>query len=376
MSSGLGPGSDESGERTVLETIPRPDVKEEDNQLLLRDILKGVSRSFYLTVRVLPGGMRNTVALAYLLARAADTIADTRALPPSQRLERLLAFRRQLAWQSSPEAISGIVSGVREQGDASQAETALLDRIGGIFTLLEAMPERDRSHTRSVVETLTQGMELDLITFPSEDSGRLAALHTPEELDRYTYLVAGCVGEFWTSVAMSHDPRLSHWDADEMTIAGVRFGKALQLTNVLRDLPRDLRNGRCYLPESDLASAGLEPADLLEPANASRAQVVLSSWISVALEHFEAAEAYLLAAPRRCLRTRLATLWPILLGLATLEALARNPAWLDPARPSRVRRRWVYGMMARSFLAVSSNSLLRFWIRRLRRKVERSLNES
>ena len=356
-----------------------PSAKPINSRFLLRDVLKGVSRSFYLTIRALPPGMRQPVAVAYLLARAADTIADTRALPPQERLERLLAFRTE-AQSPAPfdklrmEAVSRIVSGVRRRGDgASPAETALLDRIGGVFSLLEQTPESGQARIRSVVTTLTRGMELDLTTFPSEDSGAVAALQTPEELDCYTYLVAGCVGGFWTSVAMAHEPRLAHWDAGRMSDLGVRFGKALQLTNVLRDIPRDLRNGRCYLPEPELANAGLTPDDLLHPDNAPLARPVLTSWIRVALEHFDAAEEYLLATPRRCLRMRLAELWPILLGLATLEKLARNDAWLDPERPSRVRRRWVYGMMARSLLAAPSDTLLRFWIRGLRRKVEMAL---
>ena len=348
-----------------------------DEQRLLGEILKGVSRSFYLTIRVLPAGMRRPVAVAYLLARAADTIADTRALLPSQRLDRLLAFRAQLREPASGEAINGILAGIRHRGEgASPAETALLSGLVQVFTLLEGLPDDDREKVQGVVETLTRGMELDLATFPAEDAGSIAALKTPEELDCYTYLVAGCVGEFWTSVAMAHEPRLAAWHPGEMSASGVRFGKALQLTNVLRDVPRDLRTGRCYLPERDLGRIGLAPNDLLDPANAVRTRAVLAPWIGVALEHFEAAESYLLAAPRRCLRLRLAALWPILLGLATLEKLARNDAWLDPARPSRVRRRWVYGMMARSLLAAPSDTLLRFWIRGLRRKVERALDGS
>ena len=352
-----------------------------DNRLLLRDILKGVSRSFYLTIRALPSGMRQPVAVAYLLARAADTIADTRALPTRERLERLLAFRAEVQElapfdQLRMEAVGRIVSGVRRPGGgASPAETALLDSLGGVFFLLEQAPESDRARIRSVVITLTRGMELDLTTFPAEDSGAVAALQSAEELDRYTYLVAGCVGGFWTSVAMAHEPRLARWDAGRMSDLGVRFGKALQLTNVLRDVPRDLRNGRCYLPEPELASVGLTPDALLDPANSRRARLLLTPWIRAALEHFDAAETYLLATPRRCLRMRLAELWPILLGLATLEKLARNDAWLDPERPSRVRRRWVYSMMARSLVAAPSDTLLRFWIRSLRRKVERALDE-
>ena len=350
-----------------------------DNRLLLRDILKGVSRSFYLTIRVLPANMRQPVAVAYLLARAADTISDTRALPPHERLEKLLAFRALVQGGGHFDMlrateISRIVSGVRGGGEgASPAETALLGSADSIFALLDELPESDLARVSSVVVTLTRGMELDLTTFPAEDSGAVAALQTAEELDCYTYLVAGCVGGFWTLVATAHEPRLSRWDAKGMSEAGIRFGKALQLTNVLRDVPRDLRNGRCYLPEPELYRVGLSPTDLLEPGNSGRARPVLTPWIRKALEYFDAAEAYLLATPRRCMRLRLAELWPILLGLATLEKLARNEEWLNPDRPSRVRRRWVYGMMARSLVAAPSDALLRFWIRGLRRRVEKAL---
>ncbi len=353
--------------------ISRPRPKPIDDRLLVRDILKSVSRSFYLTIRVLPKDMRQPVAVAYLLARAADTIADTSVLAREERLERLLDFRRQVAGPSSVEEIDRIVSSVRDGGGASPSEINLLNNAGGIFELLEALPDLDQGRVRSVVVTLTEGMELDLTTFPAEDSGEVAALGTAEELDRYTYLVAGCVGGFWTSVATAHQSRLSHWDAERMSETGVRFGKALQLTNVLRDVPRDLRNGRCYLPQTELAEAGLTPDDLLDQANGGRTRLLLAPWIRTALEHFDAAEAYLLATPRRCLRLRLAVLWPILLGLATLGKLAENEEWLDPDRPSRVRRRWVYGMMLRSLAAASSDMLLRRWIRGLRRRVETAL---
>ena len=348
-----------------------------DDRLLLDDVLKGVSRSFYLSIRVLPNGMRKPMALAYLLARAADTIADTRALPPSVRLERLLVFRARL---QSPGATHDVAGDVGSYGEHDRDlgiladEAILLQSAPRLFQLLDLLSEADREQVKRTVTTLSSGMELDLVTFPPEDSGSVASLVTPEDLDRYTYLVAGCVGEFWTAVAMGHDLRLAHWDPQEMSALGVRFGKALQLTNVLRDIPRDLRTGRCYLPLSDLEAQGISPADLLDPSNAHRVRPVLAVWIRRALDHFDAAETYLLAFPSRCVRLRLAALWPILLGLATLGILARNLDWLDPAHPSRVRRRWVYGMMARSIVAVSSDSMLRYWIRRLRRNVVRSLD--
>ena len=341
----------------------------------LNDVLKGVSRSFYLSIRVLPKGMRDPVAVAYLLARAADTIADTRALPPEERLEHLRAFRDRVEGTASPEAVDRIVQATREHTEkGTAAEAVLLERVGQIFDLLEALPLADKGHVRQVVATLTRGMEMDLATFPPEDSGELGHFDSPQQLDCYTYLVAGCVGAFWAAVAMAHEPRLSGWQEDEISALGVRFGKALQLTNVLRDVPRDLRMGRCYLPQADLYSENLSPFDLLEPRNSSWARAVLFPWMRVALGHFEAAESYLLAAPRRCVRLRLAALWPILLGLATLEKLARNDSWLDPDQPSRVKRRWVYWMMARSLVAAHSDTLLRYWIRSLRNKVEKALD--
>src|SRR5258707_13271546 len=63
---------------------------------LLGPLLKGVSRSFYLTLRVLPAGMRDPIGLAYLLARAADTIADTSLISPEQRLALLLSLRDEV----------------------------------------------------------------------------------------------------------------------------------------------------------------------------------------------------------------------------------------------------------------------------------------
>ena len=94
---------------------------------------------------------------------------------------------------------------------------------------------------------------MDLVSFPGDDPAALAALPSFDDLDRYTYLVAGCVGEFWTETTVAATPALSGWDVPRMSALGVGFGKALQLTNVLRDVPADLRAGRCYLPADWLA---------------------------------------------------------------------------------------------------------------------------
>ena len=335
---------------------------------LLEGVLKGVSRAFYLTLRVLPSELREPVGLAYLLARAADTIADTRLLPPDERLKHLLAFRAQVVGPASKKALQEIESAVSEKQSLLR-ERGLLRSLPEAFAMLEALPQADGDRVRSIVVTLTQGMEIDLTTFPAESEAQPVAFSEPADLDRYIYYVAGCVGGFWTAITVAHSPSLQHWDVERMSQVGVRFGKALQLTNVIRDVPRDLRLGRCYLPETELAKVGLAPADLLDPSSATRARPVLAGHIELALDHYRAAEEYLLAIPRRSLRLRLAALWPVLIGLATLTRVARNLAWLDPSQVTKVTRGWVYRMIVVSLLVVFSNRLLRARIGRLRSQV-------
>ena len=331
---------------------------------LLTGLLPKVSRSFYLTIRVLPADLRRSVGLAYLLARAADTIADTRALPPAQRLERLLSFRAVLAESAPPETVSEMARGLTGF-QKSEAEGELIGNLDDALRCLESAPQEDQRLIRSVVVSLTRGMEMDLTVFPPEEAGAVGSLETDEDLDQYTYHVAGCVGEFWTAVTMAHTPALWKWDLEEMSTAGVRFGKALQLTNVLRDIPRDLRIGRCYLPEARLSQLGLEPDDLLDPLLATAARPALTWGIQRALEHYQEAVDYILAIPRGSLRLRLAALWPVIIGIATLGKLARNRDWLDPEVTTKVSRRWVYSVMVASLPVARSNTLVKMWTSRL-----------
>jgi len=322
---------------------------------LLGDLLRQVSRSFSLSVAVLPRALREPIGLAYLLARAADTVADTRLLPREARVAHLTTLRRAFAGEPvDPAPVAAAALPLQ----AHAAERALLARVGEALARLERLPPGDRGAVRAVLATLTEGMLFDLARFPGEDAAQLAALDTLDELDRYVYLVAGCVGPFWTALHVAHRPRLARWDLDRMSALGVRLGKALQLTNVLRDVPRDLRAGRCYVPARALAAAGLAPRDLLDPEGARRARPVLDALRALALEHYEAGWRYTLAIPRLEWRMRLACAWPLLIGHATLAALAAHPSpWATPA-PVKIPRRAVRAIVARTAVAVWSNRAL------------------
>lgn len=310
---------------------------------MLTSLLRDVSRSFYLTLRVLPGRIRNQIGLAYLLARTTDTIADTELVPVEQRLGALQALRAQILGNKGNPLDFGELA--RHQGSA--AERVLLEESETSLALLEALAPGDRQLVRTVLETITSGQELDLQRFAGASAERIIALGRDTDLDDYTYRVAGCVGEFWTKMCRAHLFPKAPLDDAALLANGVRFGKGLQLVNVLRDLPSDLRQGRCYLPGDALAAAGLAPRDLLEPANEPRLRPLYNTWLDRATEHLAAGWSYTNTLPRRCVRVRLACAWPLLIGRETIRLLRAGNV-LDPQKRIKVSRPHVRRILWRS----------------------------
>lgn len=316
-----------------------------NSKVLLGPLLKEVSRSFYLTLRVLPASVRPQIGLAYLLARTSDTIADTDLIPVDQRLAALQNFRARLN-RSDTKPFS-----LRElaQKQGAESERILLERIEQILGLLDAPIVADQRLIRSVLETIISGQELDLRRFAGASREGIKALQTASELDDYTYRVAGCVGEFWTKICRAHVFPRQELDDAFLLKNGVRFGKGLQLVNILRDMPADLRNGRCYLPAEELAGCSLTPADLVNPEVESRLRPVYNGWLDRAEADLRAGWAYTNALPRKNMRIRLACAWPILLGLETIRLLRSEKA-LDYGHRVKAGRGFVRKMMLRSIL--------------------------
>jgi farnesyl-diphosphate farnesyltransferase len=218
-------------------------------------LLKRVSRSFYLTLRLLPTQVRGSIALAYLLARLSDTMVD---------------------------------------GATTDAERQLLARRQEIEAWLSQSP--DRLEIESVWSTIRQGQRFDHDRF-SVNSSPLSS----EELDRYTYLVAGCVGEFWTLLCQKRITGFASSQFSEMRELGIRFGKGLQLVNILRDRHGDAMMGRIYVPPERFATV-----------------------LAEARAHLDAARRYVDAL--QIYRLRVACILPLYLGDATLDLVERYPS--------------------------------------------------
>lgn len=310
-------------------------------------LLREVSRSFYLTLRVLPSPIRPQIGLAYLLARATDTVADTGAVPAERRVAALRMLADRIAERrSEPLRLPEL-----ESRQSSPGERVLLGRIDEFLALLWKLAPEDRLLVQRVLAIITSGQELDLLRFEHAHEQRIVALESAEQLDDYTFRVAGCVGEFWTRMCVAHLRPRPAVPLEDMVQLGVRFGQGLQLVNILRDLPRDLRQGRCYLPAPELAAAGLNPADLLVSRNEARVRPVYDPWLKKAADHLRAGWRYVLDLPGAWIRVRLACAWPVLIGVATLDKLQRENM-LDSERRIKVSRPEVRRILRCSLLAL------------------------
>jgi farnesyl-diphosphate farnesyltransferase len=312
----------------------------------LNDLLRATSRSFYLTLRVLPARVRPQISLAYLLARTTDTIADTGIVPSAQRLDVLHKLRERILGKS----VAPLNVGELAQQQGSPAEKLLLEKIEDSLALLPTLSPADLKLVRDVLTTIISGQELDLRRFTNASAGKIVPLETAFELEDYTYRVAGCVGEFWTKICRAHLFPGARLDEAQLVNDGIRFGKGLQLVNILRDLPADLKKGRCYLPMEKLEPAGLFPEILLSPAIGSKFLPVYHRYLDEAQSRLAAGWRYANTLPDRQVRVRLACVWPVLIGVRTIERLRAASIFglQQRIKISRAEVRWI---LLRSTLA-------------------------
>ena len=327
------------------------------DRVLLGHVLKRVSRSFYLTLAILPKVVRSQIGLAYLFARAADTIADTGELDDDVRWRCLQEFQRQIKldspeWKKIHEIQTQVII---KQSNVD--ERRLLEKLEQCFRIYHKLNHFDRSQIAHVISILIGGMKFDLQQFPKKHGDRVQALPNVQDFEYYTYAVAGCVGEFWTKMMCASVAGMRRWDQPTMLPLGIRFGKGLQMVNILRDLPQDLRKGRCYIPEVLLTQVHLAPKQLLDPSSARAFRPVFRQLIQEARDHLDQGWRYTMAIPRMEVRLRLACMWPILIGIRTLHALSISQQMLQADKSLKISRRDVYGIVATTGLTGGCSSV-------------------
>jgi farnesyl-diphosphate farnesyltransferase len=309
----------------------------------VKAILKSVSRSFYLTIRFLPRPLREPVSLAYLLARATDTMADTATISCAIRLTILRDFARVIAGELDFNAVRQPLQDFAAQQN-NPYERTLIENLRECVDWLTKLDPTDRDDIRGVLKTIVKGQELDVRHFGDPEA--VVALQTGAELDEYTYLVAGCVGDFWTKLGFQHVRTFASRPPDEMTKLGIEYGKGLQLINVLRDRRADSEAGRGYLPADELAVAPVAE--------------VCANWLAKAEEKISTGIDYCSSLTNW--RVRFATVLPALIGARTI-ALLRTAGGGE--EKIKVPRKEVRRILASGLAVAASPPALRELFQRL-----------
>jgi farnesyl-diphosphate farnesyltransferase len=278
-----------------------------------RGLLRRVSRSLYISLRLLPSAVRGPMSLAYLLARTSDTLADSGDVPLERRREALQHFRDDLAaYRSEP--------GWPDFLPPDDGERELLRHWPEVMAWFWALPTEERRTIRGTLGHILDGQiaDLDRTSMPGD-----------EALDHYTFQVAGSVGELWTRMGALKLPGFLSGPLDDLLPDAIRLGKGLQIINVLRDVAKDASMGRSYLPG---VAAG---------APAESKWHAAQPWIARCTGHLDAGERFVRRI--RGWRCRLAVWLPLLLARETLELITRSGprAMESPQKVTRRRVRWL-----------------------------------
>lgn len=269
---------------------------------MMRHLLRTHARTFALTLSLLPNQLRRSLGVAYLLARISDTIADSGVIPKGRRqallddLAEALAKDRPGAW--NPKI---------QRGELGAGNDELIRALPQLLAILDENP--DRREVIGLWRSIVEGQNFDLTRFPSEDPLGV------EELDRYCGLVAGSVGETWTTLIAKHASQTLRHPLAEMRHLGFEYGKGLQLLNILRDRTTDRAMGRSYVAEWELSAM----ADLSE------------QWLRSGEKYFQGLR------PGRIL---MATALPFDLAMQTLGKIRQSPEG-SRIRLPRSMVRWI-----------------------------------
>ena len=314
-------------------------------------LLKDTSRSFFVTLEMLPKNIRRQVGLLYLLARVADTIADTKTGSAEHLIEALTQYDAVAQGNSNDLPDFSEIASLQEH----EGEARLMHNVAMAVSALDLFDESDKMLMRECLAIIISGQTLDLQRFgPANETGSVSPLQTDNDLDDYAYRVAGSVGDFWTHMTCNHILKRTHSSGpkrERMFALGVRFGKALQMINILRDIPEDLRFGRCYIPAHSLEELGLEPSDLLRSENMEKFRPLYNRYLDLTDEHLEAATQYISMIPYSQFRLRAACMLPVLIGQRTV-AMLREENVLDSNNRIKVSRDEMKSLISKTKLAL------------------------
>ena len=338
----------------------RPDVIRKRATDFSREILPAVSRTFALSIRLLPGDLGSSVRCAYLLCRIADTIEDEPELPAASKASMLDLL-------SSCFDDSGSIAQLVERARTLSGDPAhlrLARNADLVFETYRDLPEATRAIVRRWTHEMIAGMRKFVLAYPT--GVRIQSL---DEYEEYCYYVAGTVGYLLTDLWHEHSSSIG---ANRYAILRQHchaFAEALQTVNILKDVVRDAQHeNSIYVPEQLLRAHGSAHSSILASQHHNETHAALGALTQIAWRDLDQAKRYLLAIPRRAVSIRLFCALPLLFAYATLRDLTRLPNQLGRQNAVKISRKEVKSLTLMTVLAVLSNRAMSRLVERARTK--------
>jgi len=223
-----------------------------------RTITRKSASNLALAFVLLPKARREAMSVLYAFCREVDDIADDESVPSEKRRAHLAAWRED----------------VRRACQGLSPEFAVNRELQPVI----AQYHLPFSH----FDELIRGVEMDL---------DIKRYQTYEDLEQYCFRVASVVGLLSVEIFGYKDPACRDYS--------IHLGKALQLTNILRDVRTDAERGRIYLPLCELERCQLSPEEILRGVWSERFEQVAESVARQARKFYSLARQTLPATDRR-----------------------------------------------------------------------------
>jgi farnesyl-diphosphate farnesyltransferase len=346
-----------------LEFMAQADSDSQRANAFCREILPAVSRTFALSIRLLPGELGAAVRCSYLICRIADTIEDETSLTAEDKATLFDMLALAFDDVDAAEQLTRRASPLR----CEPADSRLIHHTDIVFAAFRGLSPRTREHVRRWVREMIAGMRKFVLAYP-----RGVRIQSLDEYKEYCYYVAGTVGYLLTDLWHEHSRSIGAREHAFLRQRCRNFAEALQTVNILRDVVRDAeRENAIYIPEELLRAHGSAQSTILAPDRAKENHAAFGALIQLAWRDLDQATAYLLAIPRRAVAIRLSCALPLLFAYATLRDLARRPSAIARREVVKISRSEVKSLTVLSLLGVLSNRALAALVERTRTRIFR-----
>ena len=314
--------------------------------------LKEVSRTFYLSIQALPKDLHIYVGHSYLICRLLDTLEDAYDITVETKIKALDKAISCITSVDNFDKADDIFKHLAETSDIKPYEKILLKNSFKIFECVDTFPEKVQTIVRKWTIEMAEGMKK--YSFGSDKSK--VQLASKDELEDYTYYVAGTVGELLSQLFTLNHFKVPEASKKIMFQNSIAFGKALQYVNIIKDSREDFEEDRCFIPADLLEKRSISLDEFFKNDRKEDIKAIYIELIERAEKYLDDAIEYINIVPKRLWKIRLFCIWPVAMAYATLNGVKNDlDEFIETNKTYKISRKTVKSIVKKGYFASFSN---------------------